>query len=58
MVYLIWQGSDFGMAVAPEVKAAYASFEEALAQAEHDLSLGRHPLRIEDADTHEVLWEF
>lgn len=56
MVYLIADGRASGMAQLVEVRAPYATLEEAQAQAEHDLAQGRQPLRIEDADTHEVLW--
>lgn len=57
MVYLIWDGRACGLAQIPEVRAPYATLEEAQAQAEHDLAQGRQPLRIEDGDTQEVLWE-
>jgi hypothetical protein len=57
MVYLFWAPQDFGLAEAPAAKAVYNSLDEAQAQAEHDLQLGRHPLRVEDADTGAVLWE-
>lgn len=57
MVYLIADGRASGMAQLVEVRAPYATLEEAQAQAEHDLRQGRQPLRIEDADTGEVLWE-
>ena len=56
MVYLIWDGRACGLAQIPEVRAPYATLEEAQAQAEHDLTQGRQPLRIEDGDTQEVLW--
>lgn len=57
MVYLIADGRASGMAQLVEVRAPYATLEEAQAQAEHDLTQGRQPLRIEDAETGEVLWE-
>lgn len=57
MVYLVWDGRACGLAQLPEVRAPYATLDEALSQAEHDLLQGRIPLRIEDADTQEVLWE-
>ena len=57
MVVLYWEAGDFGIMSHPEVQAVYTSLEEAQLQAEHDLQHGRHPLRIEDATTHEVLWE-
>ena len=56
MVKLIWEAQDFIMDVHPTVQARYDTFEAAFAQAAHDLALGRHPLRIEDATTGEVLW--
>lgn len=55
-VYLFWDADDFGLVGEGEVKAVYASLEDARAQAEHDQALGRHPRRIEDATTGEVLW--
>lgn len=57
MVYLLWLARDFGVGQ-PEgtVKARYATLEEAKAQAEHDLTLGRHPLRIVSEDGTKVLW--
>lgn len=57
MVYLIWDGRACGLAQIPEVRAPYATLTEAQMQAEHDLTQGRQPLRIEDADTGKVLWE-
>lgn len=56
MVHLIWKSSDFGISSTAEVKAVYNTLEEAQRQGEHDLKLGRHPLRIEDADTGKILW--
>lgn len=56
MVYLILDGRASGMAQLVEVRAPYATLEEAQAQAEHDLTQGRQPLRIEDAETGTVLW--
>lgn len=57
MVYLVTEGRAAGLATFEEVQAPYASLEDAQAQAEHDQTQGRRPLRIVDADTHEVLWE-
>lgn len=57
MVYLISDGRACGLAQVPEVRAAYATLEEAQTQAEHDATMGRTPLRIEDADTGAVLWK-
>lgn len=48
MVHLLWAANDFGITTSDTVKAIYNTYEEALAQAEHDLALGRHPLKIVD----------
>lgn len=57
MVYLYMVGADAGMASVAEVKAPYATLEDAQHQAEHDLARGLRVLRIEDEDTGDVLWE-
>ena len=56
MVYLISDGRAAGVAQIPEVRAPYATLEDAQAQAEHDQAVGRTPLRIED-ETGAVVWE-
>lgn len=59
MFVLFWDSADFGVrfkrAGHEEVKAHFASLEEAQAQAEHDLERGRRPLRIEDPEGN-VVW--
>ena len=54
MVTLYWDAQDFGIKSRKEVTANYASVEDAVRQAEHDLTLGRHPLRVEEDG--QVVW--
>ena len=48
MVTLFWDANDFGLQSHAEVSATYATVEDAVRQAEHDMTLGRHPLRVEE----------
>lgn len=58
MVYLHMDASGFSIKSAKTVKAPYASFEDALSQATHNLATGvQRPVRIED-DQGNVLKEF
>jgi hypothetical protein len=57
MVYLVSDGLACGVAQVPEVRTPFTSLAEAQAQAEHDGVVGRTPLRIEDGETGEILWE-
>jgi hypothetical protein len=56
MVYLITSGRLWGLAGIEEVRVPYATLEEAQAQAAQEQAAGKPPLRIEDADTQDVLW--
>lgn len=54
MAVLFWDAKDFGLKT-DEVKAQYATVEQAIAQAVHDRARGRHPLRVEN-ESGEVVW--
>jgi hypothetical protein len=56
MVILYTDARAAGVADVPVIQAVYETLEAAQAQAEHDLTTGRTPLRIEDQATGEVLW--
>lgn len=56
MFILFMDAKEFGFHSVPYVKAHYATYEEALAQAEHNLAQGKQrPVKIEDEDGNE-LW--
>lgn len=61
MYFLIWNSDDFGRrfrrAGHAEVRAKYVTAEEAIEQGDHDLNIGRHPLRVEDEEGN-VLYEW
>jgi hypothetical protein len=56
MVYLVTEGRLWGLAGVDEVRLPYATLEEAQAQATQEQAAGKLPLRIEDAETQDVLW--
>jgi hypothetical protein len=57
MVTLIWAAREqrFIRAGYPEIRAVFATVEDAQRQAAHDLTLGKQPLRIEDEHGH-IVW--
>ena len=57
MVTLIWATREqrFIRAGYPEIRAAYATLEDARRQAEHDLAQDKQPLRIED-EAGRIVW--
>ena len=56
--FLVWDDGDPESVTAPSKvrRARYATLDEARAQGEHDLSLGKRVLRIED-EAGATVWE-
>lgn len=58
MFELVWDSDDFGKrfkrAGHETVKARYNTLAEAVAQGDHDLKLGRHPIHVKNVVTQEI----